>query len=314
MTSAVRQTQPAAPSGASDDNAIFYVPEGAFDRGLADVPAHLFADEQRCALAGDCPTGLIAMDLSATLGFAWPATTPAMLARYAIVRRGETLSHEFQATGEIYYVICGAGRTAATNGKAAPIEWRAGDVFCLPGTSATRHEATEHSVLLCVTNEPEISFARVRAPDVASNSAILPAFFCGKRIDQSLGVVHGREGPQKTAGKSVIFSTTPMASMKTILPSLTAAINSLEVGGDQRPHRHNAAALTLSIEGEGVHSMVGDQRIDWIPFGLMVTPPSALHSHHNRGPRMMKSFVIQDGALYYQLRNPGFSYEAAPAN
>jgi hypothetical protein len=40
----------------------------------------------------------------------------------------------------------------------------------------------------------------------------------------------------------------------------------------------------------------------------MVTPPQASHSHHNRGPRQMKSFVVQDGALYYQLRNPGFAW------
>jgi hypothetical protein len=25
---------------------------------------------------------------------------------------------------------------------------------------------------------------------------------------------------------------------------------------------------------------------------------------------MMKSFVVQDGALYYQLRNPGFAWTA----
>src|SRR5262245_36803988 len=90
-------------------DAIFYVPEGAFDRGLRDVPPHLFASEQSRALDPSCPTGLIAMDLSATLGTNYPATTPAMLARYAVVRAGESLEHAFQATGEIYYVARGQG-------------------------------------------------------------------------------------------------------------------------------------------------------------------------------------------------------------
>jgi gentisate 1,2-dioxygenase len=86
------------------------------------------------------------------------------------------------------------------------------------------------------------------------------------------------------------------------------AMNSLESGGDQRPHRHNSAALTLAIDWEGVHSMVDGQRYDWIPFGVLVTPPQAMHSHHNRGAGMMKSLVFQDAGLYYHYRNIGFSF------
>lgn len=294
----------AAHNSAARD-AIFYVPEGAFDRGLADVPPHIFAAEQRQALDPQCPTGLIAMDLSGVLGTAWPATTPAMLARYVVVRAGESLAHEFQATGEIYYVVRGQGMTGAGE---THISWRAGDVFVLPGASQTRHQAETDSVLVCFTNEPELAYAGTQAPHAPANAVVKPAFFEGGVIDEKLGLIHQRTGPQKTAGKSVIFATTPLAGMRTILPSLTAAMNTLEQGGDQRPHRHNPAALTLAIESEGIHSMVGDRRIDWIPFGVMVTPPQAVHSHHNRGPRMMKSFVVQDGALYYQLRNPGFAW------
>lgn len=288
-------------------DAIFYVPEGAFDRGLADVPPHIFADEQRRALDPACATGLIAMDLSARLGTAFPATTPAMLARYVIVRAGERLEHAFAATGEIYYVARGEGATASGDTR---ISWRTGDVFVLPGASRTTHEATADALLVCFTNEPELAYAGVRAPEAAGNTRVRPAWFDGRIIDEKLGLVHQRTGPQKTAGKSVIFATTPLRDMRTILPSLTAAMNTLEQDGNQRPHRHNAAALTLAIESEGIYSKVGDQKIDWIPFGLMVTPPQAEHSHHNRGPRMMKSFVVQDGALYYQLRNPGFAWTA----
>ena len=288
-------------------DAIFYVPDGAFDRGLSDVPPHLFVDEQRRALDPACPSSVIAMDLSAALGLDWPATTPAMLARYVVVRAGESLSHLFQATGEIFYVARGKGVTCAGDLR---MPWQAGDIFVLPGASQTRHEAAEHAVLVCFTNEPELAYAGARAPEPHLNLVVAPAFFSGAIVDDKLGLVHQRSGPQTTAGKSVIFSTTPLARMRTILPSMTAAVNTLEVSGDQRPHRHNAAALTLAIESEGIHSLIDGERLDWIPFGLMVTPPQAVHSHHNRGPRMMKSFVVQDGALYYQLRNPGFSWTA----
>jgi gentisate 1,2-dioxygenase len=289
----------------AERDAIFYVPEGAFDRGLANVPPHIFAAQQRQALDPQCPTGLIAMDLSAVLGTAFAATTPAILARYVVVRAGDSLAHEFQATGEIYYVARGQGTSGAGETR---IVWRAGDVFVLPGASKTRHEAETDSVLVCFTNEPELAYAGTRPPEAAANTVVRPAYFDGAVIDQKLGLVHQRTGPQQTAGKSVIFATTPLQRMRTILPSLTAAVNTLEPGGDQRAHRHNAAALTLAIESEGIHSMVGTEKIDWLPYGLMVTPPQAPHSHHNRGPRMMKSFVVQDGALYYQLRNPGFAW------
>jgi gentisate 1,2-dioxygenase len=289
------------------DDAVFYVPDASFDRGLPDVPVHLFKAEQQQALRAGAPTGLIPLDLSAQLRTCFEATTPAMLARYVVLRAGDTLAHQFQATGEVHHVLRGQGFTQAGETR---IAWRAGDTFALPGASATRHEASTDSLLLCVTNEPELAYAGVRAPLPEHNPVVRPAWFDGRTTDAKLGLVHQRGGTQRTAGKSVIFATSAMAEMRTILPSLTAAINTLEPGGDQRPHRHNAAALTLSIEGEGVYSQVGGERVDWIPFGLMVTPPQAVHSHHNRGPRMMKSFVVQDGALFYQLRNPGFAWTA----
>ena len=267
---------------------------------LANIP-----DEQRRALASDCPTGLIPLDISGMLGTAYPATTPLLLARYVVVRAGESLDHAFAATGEIFYVARGNGCSKSGGTR---IDWREGDAFVFPGAGKTSHEAAANSVLVCFTNEPELAYAGVRPPKAASNAVIKPAHFDGRVVDQKLGVVHQRTGAQETAGKSVIFSTTPLQGMRTILPSVTAAVNTLEPGGDQRAHRHNAAALTLAIESEGVHSKVAGKRINWIPFGVMITPPQAEHSHHNRGPRMMKSFVVQDGALYYQLRNPGFAW------
>jgi gentisate 1,2-dioxygenase len=285
--------------------ALYHVPGEAFDRDLADVPPHLFVEEQQRALDPSTPTSLIPMDLSSALGTTYLATTPAMLARYLVVRAGDELTHDFAATGEVYYVARGSGRSSSS---AASIAWSTGDVFVLPGAGTTRHEAISDALLVCFTNEPELAFAGVRPPYPEYNTVVHAAHFDAATIDAKLDLVHRREGEQRTAGKSVIFATTAQRRMLTVLPSLTAAVNTLEPSGNQRPHRHNAAALTLAIEGTGVHSMMAGNRIDWIPFGLMVTPPQVVHSHHNRGPHMMKSFVVQVGALYYQLRISGFAW------
>ena len=90
---------------------------------------------------------------------------------------------------------------------------------------------------------------------------------------------------------------------------MNVAMNTLEPGGDQRPHRHNGAAITLAIEGKGIHSMIEDERIDWSTGAAQITPATALHSHHNRGDRRMESLVVQDEGLHFYTRTPGFSWD-----
>lgn len=290
---------------AASKDAIYYVPESSFDRGLPNIPAHIFTEQQQLALSSNVKTGLIALDLSSTLRTPYPATTPNILARYIVVRAGEACEHEFAATGEIYYVARGAGSSQAQSER---ISWRAGDVFVLPGASHTRHDADQDSLLVCFTNEPELAYAGVHPPKAQQNRVVRAAYYSANTINEKLDLVHHTTAPQQTAGKAVILATSALRDMRTVLPTLTATINTLEPGGDQRPHKHNAVALTLAVESEGIYSMVDREKINWIPFGVMITPPQAEHSHHNRGPRMMKSFVVQDGGLYYQLRNPGFMW------
>jgi gentisate 1,2-dioxygenase len=89
---------------------------------------------------------------------------------------------------------------------------------------------------------------------------------------------------------------------------MNVAINTLQAGGDQRPHRHNGAAITLAVIGEGVHSMIEDERVDWAEGAAQVTPAAELHSHHNRGNKRMLSLVVQDEGLHFYARTPGFSW------
>ncbi|MDP3139877.1 MAG: cupin domain-containing protein [Burkholderiaceae bacterium] len=283
-------------------HAMYIQPSGPFDVLLPEIVPHVFRDEQKKAFAPDAPTGMVLLDLSASLRTDGPATTPVMLARYLVIRAQETLSHRFVSSGEIFYPI--RGRGASTSGGVT-LSWKAGDVFCFPGGAETRHTADEDTVLLCVTNEPELAYQGLPAPPL-SDSVTQPTLFKGELIDQHLS---GRVGvPTQTAGKGILLVTPRLDRTKAMTPTLSIAMNTLEPGGDQRPHLHNAAALTLAIRHEGVHSTIDGQRYDWHPFCVMVTPPRAVHSHHNRGPGLMKALVFQDGGLYYQYRNPAFAF------
>jgi len=284
--------------------ARFYAPEVAFDRPVPSIPTVAFQRERDLALNPDAPTGLVPLDLSEALGCDWLATTPTMLARYVVLRAGEMLTHRFASTGEVYYVIRGRGRTRC---EGEFVAWAAGDAFCLPGGTDVEHMASGASVLLQVTNEPELAYLRAGATE-ATFTAIQPTLFAAEETEAHLRSVHGRNGPQRAAGKSVVFLTGLMEARRVTTPTLLASINTLEPGGDQRPHRHSSAALTLSIAGDGVYSIVDGRRIDWAPDVLVVTPPGLEHSHHNRGPSMMRSFVVQDTGLHTELRTTNFAW------
>lgn len=281
--------------------AVFYAPEVAFDRPIPKVPPAMFWAERERAFAPDAPTGLIACDLSEQLGSAWPATTPTMLARYAVIRSGDPLRHQLPSSGEVYYVIRGEGETDC---GAEHFAWKRGDAFCLPGGKAVEHQALSDAILMQVTNEPELAYLRA-AP---AETGIEPTLFPAEVTQQHLSNVHGRNGEQLSAGKSVVFLTGMMADRRVTTPTLLSSINTLEAGGDQRAHRHSSAALTLSIQGEGVYSMLDGERVDWMPDTLFLTPPNAVHSHHNRGSAMMTSYVVQDTGLHSQLRTTNFSW------
>jgi gentisate 1,2-dioxygenase len=284
-------------------NAIFHITQTATEFELPKVPAQIHVEEARRALAPSCPTGLIPLDASAALKTRGPATTPLMLARYVVVRAGESLEHHFQATGEVYCVIRGAGTTTAGS---ASIAWKSRDVFCLPGASRTRHEANEDSLMLVVTDEPQLEFLRLPAPDPARNEVVPATLWDAETMEARIGDLHA-DTTRKAPGKAVVFTVPSQKSMRSVLPSMTSSINTLEPGGAQRLHRHNAASITLALESEGVYSMIAGQRFDWAPFAVLVIPPALPHSHHNEGSRMMKSITFLDGPLWHAARNSGFS-------
>lgn len=295
----------AAPETTAQARALYFNTGNAFDIKLSEVPDLSFTDEPARALDANTPTGLIACDRSRELGTAFPATTPLVLARYARIRAGETLRTEFQASGVIAYAMVGSGTTDCGDEQ---IAWKAGDVFVLPGGVALVHRAGPgHAVLWIVTNEPQLAFERLRGPaegDAPTEVVHFPAAEITRQIDLIYEVGRGDD----IAGSALIFASTRQEAIRNVLPTLTVAMNTLPPGFSQRTHRHNSVAVSLVIEGDRCHSMVDGRRKDWSQWATTVTPPTAMHSHHNEGDTRAMFLIVQDGGLYYYTRALGFSF------
>jgi gentisate 1,2-dioxygenase len=287
-----------------EQRAIYYRPEQAFDHGLPDVPTHAFSDELDRALDSSTSTGTVALDLSEALHLAYPATTPLFLARYCVIRAGDTLRHRLACTAEVHYVLVGRG--VSTNGQ-DQISWSAGDCICFPGGQETAHRATEDALVFTVTNEPELAYTHTRSSD---DPPVVAAVFRSERVNAELAIVHDAQGPQRTAGKSVSFTTPSMHHQLSgaLTPSMMVAINTLEPGGEQRRHRHNSVAITVALAGDRTYSLIGEEKVRWRKFEVMVTPPRLAHSHINAGTEMMRSLVVQDGPVFYNCRSVGFEW------
>jgi gentisate 1,2-dioxygenase len=287
--------------------AIYYTPtQNAFTAKLPKVPSHVFLAERDRAFDPATGTALIEMDLSPRLDTGFPATTPNLMARYARIAAGERMSLGLKATGEAYYVIAGAG--AASNGDDR-IDWMPGDVFCLPGGGETVLAAGEHDcVLFLVTDEPALAYHHAEPP-APGRAPVQAVHYPAAEILRQLAGVQARTGDERATGKAVLFTSAGVEATRTATSTIAFAMNSLEPGGVQVPHRHNAAALTLCVQGNGVYSMIEGRRTDWRLNAVMVTPPAELHAHHNEGTDMMLSIVAQDGGLFYHARVVGFGWD-----
>lgn len=284
--------------------AIFYTPEVAFTFKQPDVPRHIFKAEAERALAPDAVTGEVVLDLGSEMGLDYPATTPNLLARYVIVRQDQELGACRRASSEVYYVLQGEGRSVQDD---QVINWAAGDVFVLPAGPQVRHQAQDHAVLYLVTDEPLFSFSGALAPSGESAHVQATHYAAAEMMEMLESISH--RSNEEIAGRAVVFTNPECERTRTIAPFIGANINALKPGEDQRPHRHNAAAITLAIHADRVYSLIEDERVDWIPGAVMVTPPAMVHSHHSRGEHDMLSFVVQDSGLHYYSRTVGFSFD-----
>ncbi len=287
----------------------FFNTGNAFNVVLPPVPDHAFTEEPLRALDDATPTGLIACDLSSVLGCDFPATTPLVLAHYARIRAGETLTTDFAASGTIAYVIQGNG---VTHCGAEDIAWSAGDVFVLPGGQHASHTAEATGVLWLVTNEPQLAFENLRAPAPGQSPTDL-VHYRADEIDRQIDLIYAIGRDSSIAGSALIFSAERQEASRNILPTLTAAMNSLPGGFVQPPHRHNSVAVSLIIRGENCFSLIDGRRKDWSPWATTITPPVSVHSHHNGGTEQARFLIIQDGGIFYHARAMGFEFSEHPA-
>jgi gentisate 1,2-dioxygenase len=286
--------------------ARYYSSLDGFNIKSPRVPAHVFLPERDRALDPTAPTGLIPLDQSGPLALDFPATTPLILARYARIRAGERLATRFAASGQIYYAIAGGGETRWGD---EAIAWDEGDAFCLPGDVAAVHAAgARDCVLWIVTNEPELAFER-SVPPAPGTAPIEAVHYPVDEIRRHLERILRQPPTPAMPGKAVNLGSQALERRRTVMPSLTLALNSLPPGEAQRAHRHNAVAVTLVVQGDRCYSMVDGTRVDWHRHAAMITPPGDLHSHHNEGDGLALFLIVQDGGLHYHCRTMGFSYK-----
>ena len=285
--------------------ARYYSSLDGFNIQKPAIPAHVFVAERDRAFDAAAPTSLIPCDLSAPLAIGFPATAPFVLARYARIRAGERLATRFAASGALYYVIAGSGETVQ---GADAIAWDEGDAFCLPGGGEAGHVAGAGDCLLyVVTNEPLLAFERLEPPR-PGRAPIEAVHYPADEIQRQLDRIHRLAATTEMPGKSISFGTRGLDADHVALPSFTFSMNSLSPGEMQRPHQHNAVAVTLVVSGERCYSMIDGRRVDWQPWTVMITPPAEMHSHHNDGDTLARFLIVQDGGLHYHARTMGFSY------
>lgn len=278
----------------------------AFNIVYPDVPGATFTAERDRALDTTTGTELILCDQSATMELTFPATSPLVLAAYACIKSGQSLSLNPRASVVLAYVIKGSGRVLQGDDA---IDWKQGDVFSLPGGRPIElHSPDTDSVLWWVTNEPQLAFEQLPSPN-PEDALVEAAHFPEESIAQELDDARERLAGQAVAGLAVVFSAQRLEARRNISPTLTLAMNQLGPGGTQVAHSHNSVAVSLAIEGDRCYSKVNGVRKDWSPFATMVTPPGCVHSHHNEGERLANWLITQDGGIHYHCRTMGFRFE-----
>jgi gentisate 1,2-dioxygenase len=302
--------RPAAPATPAESRGRFFNTGNGFNVQLPPVPDRIFTREPAVARDPTTPTGLIACDISADLASRFPATTPLILARYARIRCGEQLATDFVASGVIAYVIAGSGRTSCAG---QDIAWSVGDLFILPGGEPALHGADDgDAVLWLVTNEPQLAFENLQAPRRGQAPTDV-VHYRAEEIARQIELIYEIGRNEAIAGSALIFSAEQQEATRNILPTLTVAMNSLPGGVVQRPHRHNSVAVSLLIKGDRCFSIVDGKRKDWSSWATTITPPVAVHSHHNAGNEQALFLIVQDGGLYYHTRAMGFEFADHPA-
>ncbi len=288
-------------------HAVFYEYSKAADpiRGgqTPPIPARQFPAE---SYAGG-KTRVVPLDLSADLGTPFPATSPALLANYLVVRAGDSISTDPNATSQLYYCLSGRGSVEVRGRRTT---WGEGDFITLPASSPATFAADEDAAFYWVHDEPLMSYLGA----TPSEQRFAPTIFPKARAVAELQKVAADPEAKNRSRVSVLLANDNQQQTLTITHVLWAMFGILPVGQVQPPHRHQSVALDLILDCRpGCYTLLGEEldadgklvdpvRVDWEPGAAFVTPPGKWHSHHNESGADAHLIPIQDAGLQTYLR------------
>jgi len=270
---------------------------------IPDIPIQPFPPK----LHQEGETRLITLDLSKEIETPYLATTPNLLANYIRICANDSIELAATATSEVFYVMRGAGRTETEFGT---IEWQQGDSFALPTNKGVKHFATEDTAIYWVHDEPMLKYIGAAPTEPRFEATYYSKSFLDAEIERirEAGIRENRNR------NGIILGNLATEKTRTMTHSMWSLYNLLPAGAEQRPHRHNSAAIDLAVyAGPDTYTMIG-QKVDengdiinpvkamWESSSVFVTPPGWWHSHHNKSNEDAYVFPVQDAGMHINMR------------
>jgi gentisate 1,2-dioxygenase len=252
-------------------------------------------------------TRVIPLDFSKTLSCEGPATSPALCANFVRILAEETLSTNFNATSQLFYVIHGSG---CTEFDGVDIPWKTGDFVVLPIGQETRHFADTDSAFYLVHDEPLLRYLGAKA----NIQRFKPTLYTSEDALRELDKVRKEADAVNRSRISVLLVNKEMDQTLTVTHTLWAMLGVLPKDAVQLPHRHQSVALDLILDCDpGCYTLVGTRisakgeilnatRIDWKPYSVFITPPGYWHAHYNESSSEAHLMPMQDAGLQTYLR------------
>lgn len=256
-------------------------------------------------------TRIIPFDLSKQLNTDYPATSPNLMANYLRICKGDTLKTDAKVTSQMFYVIRGSGTTQMSHGT---INWKAGDLFTLPGLPDALHHASEDAAIYWVSDAPLLKYLGVEP----SEERFKPVLYTKERLCKELAAVREEATGRNRTG--ILLSNPNFPKTMTLTHTLWSLYNALPAGVDQKAHRHNSIALDYCVTaGPNTYTLIGkevDENGDiinpikamWKAGCVFITPPGYWHSHHNDSDEDAIVLPIQDAGLIMNMQVLDFQY------